>query len=103
MPVLPFIGALSFYISFWVDKYLFCNFYRIPPKYSDDIDDVLFDYKCYRKAVYRPKQKKNQVDQRTDLITFNPQMHEDELNQIFRIWLIGGALCVKGALWRLPV
>jgi len=37
MPVLPFIGALSFYISFWVDKYLFCNFYRIPPKYSDDI------------------------------------------------------------------
>lgn len=37
MPILPFIGAVSFYISFWVDKFLFCNFYRIPPKYSDDI------------------------------------------------------------------
>jgi hypothetical protein len=37
MPVLPLIGALSFFVSYWVDKYLFCNFYRIPPKYSDDI------------------------------------------------------------------
>ncbi len=37
MPILPVIGALSFYISFWVDKFLFCNLYRIPPKYSDDI------------------------------------------------------------------
>ena len=37
MPVLPFIGAFSFYLSYWVDKFLFCNFYRIPPKYSDDI------------------------------------------------------------------
>ena len=37
IPVLPFIGAFSFLISYWIDKYLFCNFYRIPPKYSDDI------------------------------------------------------------------
>ena len=37
MPILPLIGAISFYVSYWVDKFLFCNFYRIPPKYSDDI------------------------------------------------------------------
>jgi hypothetical protein len=37
MPILPLIGAFSFYISYWVDKFLFCNFYRTPPKYSNDI------------------------------------------------------------------
>lgn len=37
MPLLPLIGAGSFYVSFLVDKFLFCNFYRTPPKYSDDI------------------------------------------------------------------
>ena len=37
MPILPLIGAFSFFISYWVDKFLFCNFYRVPPKYSDDI------------------------------------------------------------------
>lgn len=37
MPVLTVIGAISFLITYWVDKFLFCNFYRIPPKYSDDI------------------------------------------------------------------
>ena len=35
MPLMPLIGAISFYVSYWVDKYLFCNFYRIPPMYSD--------------------------------------------------------------------
>jgi len=37
MPILPLIGAISFFISYWVDKFLFCNFYRTPLKYSDDI------------------------------------------------------------------
>ena len=37
MPILPIIGFISFYGSYWIDKYLFCNFYRIPPKYSDKI------------------------------------------------------------------
>ena len=35
MPLLLFIGALSFFLSFWVDKWLFCRFYRTPPVYSD--------------------------------------------------------------------
>ena len=35
MPVLLFIGALSFFLSYWVDKWLFCRFYRTPPGYSD--------------------------------------------------------------------
>lgn len=37
MPVLPIIGFISFFFSYWIDKFLFCNFYRIPPKYSDKI------------------------------------------------------------------
>jgi hypothetical protein len=35
MPLLLFIGAVSFFISFWIDKWLFCRFYRTPPVYSD--------------------------------------------------------------------
>lgn len=35
MPLMPIIGAVSFYTCYWVDKFLFCNFYRTPPKYSD--------------------------------------------------------------------
>ena len=35
MPLLLFIGALSFFLSFWVDKWLFCRFYQTPPVYSD--------------------------------------------------------------------
>jgi multisubunit Na+/H+ antiporter MnhB subunit len=37
MPIMPLFGAVSCYISYWVDKYLFCNFYRTPPMYSDDM------------------------------------------------------------------
>ena len=35
MPIMPFIGCACFYVNYWADKYLFCNFYRIPPQYSD--------------------------------------------------------------------
>lgn len=35
MPLMPMIGAFSCYVSYWVDKFLFCNFYRTPPRYSD--------------------------------------------------------------------
>ena len=38
MPILPIIGTITFYVSFWVDKFLFCNFYRTPPKYSHDME-----------------------------------------------------------------
>mmetsp|Transcript_2880 Transcript_2880/g.4113 ORF Transcript_2880/g.4113 Transcript_2880/m.4113 type:complete len:1141 (+) Transcript_2880:236-3658(+) len=37
MPIMPAIGALSFYVSYWVDKFLFCNYYCIPPRYSDEM------------------------------------------------------------------
>jgi len=37
MPIMPLIGAASFYMSYWVDKFLFCNFYRIPPRYADNM------------------------------------------------------------------
>jgi hypothetical protein len=35
MPLILWIGFFCFYVSFWVDKWLFCTFYRIPPMYSD--------------------------------------------------------------------
>jgi len=35
LPILPFIGAASFFVFFWVDKYLFINFYKTPPTYSE--------------------------------------------------------------------
>ena len=35
MPLMPIFGAISCYISYWVDKFLFCNFYKAPPIYSD--------------------------------------------------------------------
>lgn len=34
IPIMPLICALSCYVSFWIDKFLFCNFYRTPPSYS---------------------------------------------------------------------
>jgi len=37
MPVMPLIGAVSFFIQYWVDKFLFCNYYRTPPRYSDSM------------------------------------------------------------------
>lgn len=37
MPVMLLFGAVSCYISYWVDKFLFCNFYRTPPMYSDEM------------------------------------------------------------------
>ena len=37
MPLLLIIGALSFFISYWIDKWLFCNFYKTPPLYSDSM------------------------------------------------------------------
>eukprot|EP00804_Cyclotella_cryptica_P009635 CCRYP_006299-RC/>CCRYP_006299-RC protein AED:0.29 eAED:0.29 QI:364/1/1/1/1/1/4/125/1018 len=37
MPIMPLFGAVSCYISYWVDKFLFCNFYRTPPMYSDEM------------------------------------------------------------------
>ena len=34
MPLMAVLGFFSFFVAFWVDKYLFCNFYRTPPMYS---------------------------------------------------------------------
>lgn len=37
MPVLCVIAMLNFYFSYWIDKYLFTNFYRTPPYYNAKI------------------------------------------------------------------
>lgn len=37
MPILCVIAVANFYISYWVDKYLFVNFYRTPPYYNAKI------------------------------------------------------------------
>lgn len=37
MPILLLIGALSFYVGYWADKFLFLRFYRIPPCYGREL------------------------------------------------------------------
>lgn len=37
MPLLLLIGALTFYVGYWVDKFLFLRFYRIPPQYGREL------------------------------------------------------------------
>jgi hypothetical protein len=37
MPVMPCIGAVTFLVQYWVDKFLFCNYYKTPPRYSDSM------------------------------------------------------------------
>lgn len=37
MPILTIIGMLNFYTTYWVDKFLFLNYYRSPPRYKTNI------------------------------------------------------------------
>ena len=37
MPILTVIAVVNFYCSYWIDKYLFTNFYRTPPYYNSKI------------------------------------------------------------------
>ena len=37
MPILPFIAMFNFYTTYWVDKFLFLNYYRSPPRYKTNI------------------------------------------------------------------
>jgi hypothetical protein len=37
MPLLPIIAMFNFYISYWVDKFLFLRYYRSPPRYTSNI------------------------------------------------------------------
>ena len=37
MPIMTMFGVIIFYMSYWMDKFLFCNFYRIPPMYTDEM------------------------------------------------------------------
>ncbi|CAM9142203.1 unnamed protein product, partial [Ectocarpus fasciculatus] len=37
MPILCVIAVTNFYLSYWIDKYLFTNFYRTPPYYNSKI------------------------------------------------------------------
>jgi len=37
MPILAVIAMLNFYVSYWVDKFLFLRYYRSPPRYKANI------------------------------------------------------------------
>ena len=37
MPILPIIAMFNFYTTYWVDKFLFLNYYRSPPRYKTNI------------------------------------------------------------------
>lgn len=40
MPVMLMIGALNFFVTYWVDKFLFIEFCRTPPSYTADISKL---------------------------------------------------------------
>ncbi|CAM9253577.1 unnamed protein product, partial [Ectocarpus fasciculatus] len=40
LPALMFIGMANFYVAYWVDKFLFLRFYRVPPRYSLQIGSL---------------------------------------------------------------
>ena len=47
MPIMLLIGSINFYITYWVDKFLFIKYYRVPPRYTTDISKystALFKY-----------------------------------------------------------
>ena len=54
---------------------------RPPPYYANEIDEAVFYFQQYGKAVYIPKQtcKEGRL---TDLITFNDEEHKEELHTI---------------------
>ena len=37
MPLMLPIAAFSFILAYWVDKWLFLRFYRIPPQYGVEL------------------------------------------------------------------
>jgi hypothetical protein len=37
IPILAVIAAFNFYISYWIDKFMFLRFYRTPPKFNAEI------------------------------------------------------------------
>jgi len=38
MPLLWFVGAVTFTLTYWFDKYTFLRSYRIPPRYDESLD-----------------------------------------------------------------
>lgn len=52
MPALALIGMANFYISYWIDKYLFINFYRTPPYYNGKIGRIASSFIPYAVLIY---------------------------------------------------
>jgi len=52
MPLMPILGFFSFFVAYWVDKFLFCNFYRIPPMYSDTMSKTATGFVGYGIVVH---------------------------------------------------
>ena len=56
----------------------------IPTDYSSDIDEGIFDYKCYGKAVFRPIFQWKDTD-RQDLISYQENKDSEELHAHIKI------------------
>jgi len=37
LPVLYFVCSFSFFLSFWVDKFMFIHFYKTPPQHTAEM------------------------------------------------------------------
>lgn len=51
-----------------------------PPDYNTDVNEGIFDYTHYGNCFFRPHQPQWQSHARHDIITFNPDIHHDELH-----------------------
>ena len=56
----------------------------IPLDYSDGIDDGVFDYSHYRKAVYRPNVQSADMT-RTELIKYNAATYSADMEHGFKV------------------
>jgi hypothetical protein len=52
MPILIVIAVVNFYVTYWVDKFLFVNFYRTPPYYKTEIGRMASAIIPYAVLVY---------------------------------------------------
>ena len=40
LPLLYFVGFVSFWLMYWIDKYLFVAFYKTPPRYGVELNEI---------------------------------------------------------------
>lgn len=40
IPLFYIVGFVSFFTMYWIDKYLFVSFYKTPPRYGTELNEI---------------------------------------------------------------